>query len=59
VSRPKKKEPRGEWRKLHNEELHAAYTSSNAIRGIISGRTRWVGLVARMGEMHKNFSRKT
>ena len=39
-----------EWRKLHNEELYAPYSSSNIIRVIKSRRLRWAGHVARMGE---------
>jgi hypothetical protein len=40
----------GEWRKLHNEELHILYSSSNIIRQIKSRRMRWAGHVARIGE---------
>jgi hypothetical protein len=41
---------RGEWRKLHNKELYARYSSPNIIRVIKSRRLRWAGHVARMGE---------
>jgi hypothetical protein len=37
------------WRKLHNEELHNFYSSTNIIRMIKSRRMRWAGNVARMG----------
>jgi hypothetical protein len=47
---PKRQEVAGGWRRLHNEELHNLYTSSNIIRMIKSRRLRWAGLVARMGE---------
>jgi hypothetical protein len=47
---PKRYEVRGDWRKLHNEELHNLYSSPNIIRMIKSRRMRWVGHVARMGE---------
>jgi hypothetical protein len=46
---PKRDEVTGEWRKLHNEELHM-YSSLNIVRVIKSRRMRWVGHVARMGE---------
>jgi hypothetical protein len=39
----------GDWRKLHNEELHDLYTSTNIVRVIKSRRMRWAGHVARMG----------
>jgi hypothetical protein len=40
----------GDWRKLHNEELHNLYSSPNITRMIKSRRMRWAGHVARMGE---------
>ncbi|KAJ4427528.1 hypothetical protein ANN_25176 [Periplaneta americana] len=40
----------GEWRKLHNTELHALYSSPDIIRNIKSRRLRWAGHVAHMGE---------
>jgi hypothetical protein len=43
----------GEWRKLHNEELHNLYSSPDIIRQVKSRRMRWVGHVARMGEETK------
>jgi hypothetical protein len=47
---PRSDEVTGEWRKLHNEELHILYSSQNFIRQIKSRRMRWAGYVARMGE---------
>ena len=40
----------GEWRRLHNEELYALYTSTNIIRVLQSRRMRWAEHVAIMGE---------
>ena len=40
----------GEWRRLHNEELHSLYCSPNILRVIKSRRLRWAGHVARMEE---------
>jgi hypothetical protein len=36
---PKRDEVKGDWRKLHNEELHNLYSSPNIIRMIKSRRT--------------------
>jgi hypothetical protein len=47
---PKRDEETGDWRKLHNEELHNLYSSPSIIRMIKSRRMRWAGHVARMGE---------
>jgi hypothetical protein len=47
---PKRDEETGEWRKLHNEELHILYSSPNIIRQLKSRRLGWAGNVARMGE---------
>jgi hypothetical protein len=47
---PKRDEVTGEWRRLHNKELYALYSSPNIIRVIKSRRLRWAGHVARMGE---------
>jgi hypothetical protein len=47
---PKRDEVTGEWRKLHNGELHNLYSSPDIIRQIKSRRMRWAGHVARMGE---------
>jgi hypothetical protein len=51
---PNRDEVTGEWRKLHNEELHILYSYPNIIRQIKSRRMgRWAGHVARMGEESK------
>jgi hypothetical protein len=46
---PKRDEVMGEWRKLHNGELHNLYSSPDIIRQTKSRKMRWVGHVACMG----------
>jgi hypothetical protein len=46
---PKMDDVIGDWRKLHNEELHNLYSSPNITRMIKSRKMRWAGHVARMG----------
>jgi hypothetical protein len=48
---PKGDEVIGGWKKLHNEELHGLYSSPSIVRVIEARRMRWVGHVARMGEV--------
>jgi hypothetical protein len=50
IFRPKRDEVPGEWRRLHNKELYALYSSPNIIQVVKSRRLRWAGRVARMGE---------
>jgi hypothetical protein len=50
---PRNDEVTGEWRKLHNEELHNLYSSPDILRQVKSKRMRWAGHVARMGEERK------
>jgi hypothetical protein len=45
---PEREEVVGDWRKLHNEELHNLYPSPDNTRVIKSKCTRWVGHVERM-----------
>jgi hypothetical protein len=44
----KRDEVTGEWKKLHNEELHDLYSLPSIIRIIKPRRMIWVGHVARM-----------
>jgi hypothetical protein len=50
---PKRDEVTGEWRKLHNEELHNLYSSPDILRQVKSRRMRWAGHVASTGEERK------
>jgi hypothetical protein len=52
---PKTDEVTGEWRKLHNEELHNLYSSPDIIRQIESRRMMWAEHVVRMGEERKAY----
>ena len=45
----------GEWRRLHNEEIHSLYRSPNIVRVIKSRRFRWAGHVGRMKEGRNAF----
>ena len=40
----------GEWRKLHNAELHAMFSSPNIIRNLKSRRLKWARHITRMAE---------
>ena len=51
---PKRNE-NGEWRRLHNEELHSLYRSPNTVRVINSRRLKWTGHVAKMEEGRSAF----
>ncbi|KAJ4425863.1 hypothetical protein ANN_27489 [Periplaneta americana] len=51
----KRDEVTGEWRKLHNAELHALYSSPDIIRNIKSRRLRRAGHVARKGEFRNAY----
>jgi hypothetical protein len=53
---PKRDEVTGEWRKLHNEELHDLYSSPGIIRIMKARRMRWSGHVARMGEKRNTYT---
>jgi hypothetical protein len=45
----------GEWRRLHNEELSALYSSPNIIRMIKLRRLRWAEHAACMGERRAEY----
>jgi len=47
---PKRDEVKGEWRKVHNEELNDLYSLPNIVRVINSRKMRWAGHVVRMGK---------
>jgi hypothetical protein len=51
---PKKNAVTGDWRKLHNEELHSLYSSSS-IMGMKSWWMRLSGHVARMGKNRNTY----
>ena len=55
---PKRGE-KGEWRRLHNEELHSLYHSANIFRVIKSRRLRWAGRAARMEKGRSAFKIST
>jgi hypothetical protein len=52
---PKREEMEGDWRTLHNEELHNLYASP-VVMMMKSRRMRCAGHVARMGEMRNAYS---
>ena len=50
-----KMDENGEWRRLHNEELHSLFRSPNIVRVTKSKILRWAGHVARMEEGRSAF----
>jgi hypothetical protein len=50
----KRDEVTGEWRKLHNEELHSLYSSPDIIRQVKSRRMRWAGAYGTHGRGEKS-----
>jgi hypothetical protein len=53
---PKRDEVMGDWRKLHNGELHNLYSSPNIICMIKSRRMRCAGYVVYMEEMRNAYT---
>ena len=51
----KRDEITGEWRKLHNSELHALYSSPNIMRNLTLRRLIWAGHVARMEQCRNSY----
>ena len=47
---PKRDEVKGEWRRLHSEELKVLYSSPNIVWVIKSRRMRWAGHVVHTGD---------
>jgi hypothetical protein len=52
---PKREKAVGDWRRLHNEELHNLYVSPNIIRVMKSRVMRLAAHVARMVEMRNAY----
>jgi len=50
ISGPRENEVTGDWRRLHNEGLHAFCSSPNIIWVIKSRTMWWAGHVARIGD---------
>jgi hypothetical protein len=50
ISGPERDEVTVEWRRLHNKELYALYSSPDIIRVIKTRTLRWAGHIARVGE---------
>ena len=50
-----KRDAKGEWRRLHNEELHSSYRLPYIVRLIKCRRLRWAGRVVRMEEVRSAF----
>jgi hypothetical protein len=51
----KREKVKGNWKKLHNEELRNLHATADFIRVIKSRKMRWVWRVALMGEMRNPY----
>ena len=54
-----KRDENGEWRRLHNEEIHSLYRLPNIVKMIKSRRLRWAGHIVRMEEGKSAFKNLT
>jgi hypothetical protein len=52
---PKREEVAGDWRKLHNKEIHNLCASPDVIRVMKSRRVKWIGHVACIGKMRNAY----
>ena len=53
---PMRDEVTGEWRRIHNKELYALYSTQDTIRVVRSRRLRWSGRCSMYGvELHTKF----
>jgi hypothetical protein len=50
-----KRDENGEWRRLHNEELHKLYHSLTIVGEVKSRELRWTGHIARTEEGRRAF----
>jgi hypothetical protein len=50
-----RRDANGEWRRLHNEQLHSLYRSPNIFRVIKPRRLRWADHIVRMEEDRRAF----
>jgi hypothetical protein len=55
---PKREEVTGDWKKLHNEELHNLYSSPNIIRIMKLMKMRGTGHVTRMREKMNSYRKE-
>jgi hypothetical protein len=55
---PKRDEVTGEWKKLHNEDLHDLYSSPSIIRIMKARRMRRTGHIERMREKRNSKDHK-
>jgi hypothetical protein len=53
---PKREELEGNWRRLHNKELHNMFSSPNIIKATKSWRIRWAGYVACTGKVRDAYN---